>query len=155
MTTKELMLNDWVMLRGGKIYCRVGTISTELIIGQTASGGAFKQSIEKIEAIPLSKDILLRTSFWMVTGQIFRKTAKDFAAFEYNLKLQQLEVIMEGASTPNYHYGVYTLHQLQQLYRLYTQGQELEVNILSNKRTEYNQAYYEKTKNSKSNDNEL
>ncbi len=146
MNAGELMLNDWVKLKGTSIYCKVACITPTHVSGTTASGGSFKQAAEKLEPVELCKDTLMRTSFWMVTGKIFRKTARNFAAFEYDTKLQRLEVLIEGSSRQNYHYGVYSLHQLQQLYRHYTQGQELSVDILHNKRSEYNQAHYARSK---------
>lgn len=143
MTTNELMRNDWVKLAGTNIFCRVDRIDADSISGVTASGSRFEQKISKFEAIALDRDILLRTSMWLASGKVFRKIVARKVGFEYNLDIHRLEVLIDGASQRNMHYGIWALHQLQHLYRHYSQGEELSVNILHNKAKEYNRVFYE------------
>ena len=140
METTELMRKDWVRLSGVRVYCQVDRINPDSVSGVTASGGFFEQNISKIVPITLDRDILLRTSFWLVSGtNSFRKVVRGVAGFEYDVSRRRLEVFVEGLEQPNLHYGVESLHQLQHLFKQYTNGNELEVNILHNKRKDYNQ----------------
>lgn len=135
-----MMREDWILLAGIKIFCQVDAIGQNSVSGVTASGGSFEQSISRFEPIQLNRDILLRTSFWLVSGtNCFRKVVRGIAGFEYNLDRRRLEVFVEGEERPNIHCGVESLHQLQHLYKHYTKGSKLEVNILHNKRKDYNQ----------------
>lgn len=134
------MRGDWILLAGIKIFCQVDAIGQSSVSGVTASGGFFEQGISRFEPIELNRDILLRTSFWLVSGtNSFRKVVRGIAGFEYNIDRKRLEVFVEGEERPNIHCGVESLHQLQHLYKHYTHGKNLEVNILHNKRKDYNQ----------------
>lgn len=141
MRTEELMRNDWVKLKDAPIFCKV-CYFTEAgdVYGKTAGGGMFVKKADSLCPIELEQDVILCTTFWLKKKGIFKKTVRGVAAFTYDVQNRLLTVVNNATNTTNVH-AIAFMHELQQLYRHYT-NQELEVDMSYSKRKEYSKKYY-------------
>lgn len=143
MSIEELMRNDWVLLSGTTIFCRVCYFTEDgKLVGKTMGGGAFVKKAECFSPIELTQDAILCTPFWLARKGVFKKTVRGVAVFVYEVEKRRLVVQSLCQDFVNIHY-IGFMHELQHLYRHYT-GKALEIDMAHSKRKEYSKQYNSK-----------
>ena len=140
MRTEDLMQNDWVLLSGTTIFCRVCYFTEDgKLVGKTMGGGAFVKKAECFSPIELTQDAILCTPFWLVRKGVFKKTVRNVAVFVYEVEKRKLVVQSLWSDFVNTHYIAF-MHELQHLYHHYACA-PLEVDMAHSKRKEYSKKY--------------